>query len=113
MELSMHARSEGQQRCVSFYLDVNPNASIMVYRDFLGNTVHHFDIPGSQAQIKITAKAVVEVLPIPAPQSSEVCNWSDFDAQVAEVDYWEMLLPDRDACSTETRGVFARVLDPI
>jgi len=111
MEVRMQPRSEGQQRCLSFYLDVNPNASIMVYRDFLGNTVHHFDIPGSQAQIKITAKAVVEVLPIPAPQSSEVCNWSDFDAQVAEGDYWEMLLPSRYACSTETLEEFARELD--
>jgi len=111
MEVRMQPRSEGTQRCLNFYLDVSPHASIMVYRDFLGNTIHHFDIPGSQAQIKITARAIVEVQPIPAPQSAEAFNWSDFDAQVDQGDYWEMLLPSRYACSTEALQQFARELD--
>src|SRR5579859_267934 len=111
MEVRMQPRSEGTQRCLNFYLDVSPHASIMVYRDFLGNTIHHFDIPGSQAQIKITARAIVEVQPIPAPQSAEACNWSDFDTQVDQGDYWEMLLPSRYACSTEALQQFARELD--
>jgi transglutaminase-like putative cysteine protease len=107
MEVRMQPRSEGPQRCLNFYLDLSPSASIMMYRDFLGNTVHHFDIPGRQAQITITAKALVEVQPIPAPQSAELCNWSDFDTQVAKGDFWEMLLPSRYACSTETLQEFA------
>lgn len=111
MEVRMQPRSEGQQRCLSFYLDVRPAANIMAYRDFLGNTVHHFDIPGSEAQIRITAKAVVEVLPITAPQSADVCKWDDFDAQVAKDDYWEMLLPSHYACSTEKLQEFARELE--
>lgn len=111
MEVRMQPRSEGTQRCLNFYLDVSPHANIMVYRDFPGNTIHHFDIPGSQAQIKITAKAIVEVQPIPAPQSAEPCNWSDFDTQVDQGDYWEMLLPSRYVCSTERLQHFASELD--
>ena len=111
MEVRMQPRSEGTQRCLNFYLDVSPHASIMVYRDFLGNTIHHFDIPGSQAQINITAKAIVEVQPIPPPQAAEACNWSDFDTQVDLGDYWEMLLPSRYACSTEALEQFARELN--
>jgi transglutaminase-like putative cysteine protease len=111
MEVRMQPRSEGTQRCLNFYLDVSPHASIMVYRDFLGNTIHHFDIPGSQAQINITAKAIVEVQPIPPPQAAEACNWNDFDTQVDLGDYWEMLLPSRYACSTEALEQFARELN--
>jgi transglutaminase-like putative cysteine protease len=101
MEVRMQPRSEGEQRCLNFYLDVAPHASIMAYRDFLGNTVHHFDIPGRQNHIKITAKALVEVQPIPPPQPAETCGWSDFDHHVADADYWEMLLPSHYACATQ------------
>ena len=44
MEVRVQPRSEFQQRCLTFSLDVNPRANIMVYRDFLGNTVHHFEL---------------------------------------------------------------------
>jgi len=110
MEVRMQPRSEGEQRCLNFYLDVTPQASIMAYRDFSGNTVHHFDIPGRRTQIKITAKALVEVQPNAAPQSGEACNWNDFDTQVREGDYWEMLFPSRYACSTELLQVLAHEL---
>ena len=46
MEVRMQPRSEANQRCLSFNLDVNPPANITQYRDFTGNTVHHFDIAG-------------------------------------------------------------------
>ena len=93
MEVRMQPRSEGRQRCLNFYLDVSPNANIMAYRDFLGNTVHHFDIPGRQAEIRIAAKAAVEVQPNAILNAAEVCGWEEFDRQVAQGDYWEMMLP--------------------
>ena len=61
MEVRMQPRSDARQRCLTFSLDVNPQANIMSYQDFLGNTVHHFDIPGRQKHIQITAQAIVEV----------------------------------------------------
>ena len=111
MEVRMQPRSEGEQRCLNFYLDVSPHAAIMAYRDFLGNTVHHFDIPGRQARIRITAKALVEVQPIAVPQAAEGGGWPDFDNHVAGGDYWEMLLPSHYARSTELLENLAREID--
>jgi transglutaminase-like putative cysteine protease len=79
----------------------------MAYRDFLGNTVHHFDIPGRQTEIKIGAKALVEVQPTTAPNAAEVCGWDEFDRQAAQGDYWEMMFPSYFAHSTEALQAFA------
>jgi transglutaminase-like putative cysteine protease len=45
MEVRMHPRSEGNQRCFVFQLSVNPRARIFGYTDSYGNLVHHFDLP--------------------------------------------------------------------
>jgi len=100
MEVRMQPRSEGLQRCLSFSLDVLPNANIMWYRDFSGNTVHHFDIPGRHARVKVVAQAVVEVQPPPLPVVPDVGTWQDMDALIAAGDQWEMLLPSRFALPT-------------
>ncbi len=71
MEVRVQPRSEAHQRCLTFSLDASPHANIMVYRDFLGNTIHHFDIPGRYAQLKITAQALVEVSPPALPEPAE------------------------------------------
>jgi transglutaminase-like putative cysteine protease len=101
MEVRVQPRTEAQQRCLTFSLDTNPSASIMVYRDHLANTVHHFDIPGRHHQLKITALALAEVFAPPAPEASDIGNWQDLDARVAEGDYVEMLLPSHFARPTE------------
>src|SRR5277367_204671 len=63
MEVRMQPRTDFRQRCLSFTLDVQPRATMMVYRDFYGNAVHHFDIPQKHALIEVTAQAIVDVLP--------------------------------------------------
>jgi len=93
MEVHLEPRSDGDQRCLSFALEVDPAANVMQYRDFAGNTVHHFDIAGSHHQLRITAQSAVEVQTVPVPQAAGSGDWSDLDAQVAGGDYWEMLLP--------------------
>jgi transglutaminase-like putative cysteine protease len=93
MEVRMQPRSEAAQRCLSFHLDVNPSANITQYRDFAGNTVHHFDIAGSHTEVKVTARSVVEVQSVRAPRVSQAGDWADLDALTAAEDYWEMLLP--------------------
>jgi transglutaminase-like putative cysteine protease len=110
MEVRVQPRSEAHQRCLTFSLDSNPSTNILVYRDFLGNTVHHFDIPGRHNQLRVTAQAVVEVQPPPAPQASHVGTWEDLDSQVARDDYWEMLLPSRFARPTDLLQALAREL---
>jgi transglutaminase-like putative cysteine protease len=101
MEVRMQPRSEGTQRLLNFHLDVDPPANIMQYRDFTGNTVHHFDIAGSHNEVKVTAQSLVEVQEAPAPRASDAGDWADLDAQVAADDYWEMLLPSQFARSSE------------
>jgi transglutaminase-like putative cysteine protease len=101
MEVRMHPRSEGAQRLLNFHLDVDPPANIMQYRDFTGNTVHHFDIAGSHNEVKVTAQSLVEVQEVPEPRASDAGDWADLDAQVAADDYWEMLLPSQFARSSE------------
>ena len=97
MEVRMQPRSDAAQRCLSFNLDVSPVANITQYRDFSGNTVHHFDIAGSHAQVKVTARSIVEVQAVPPPRVSEAGEWADLDAVTAAEDYWEMLLPSEFA----------------
>lgn len=99
MEVRLQPRSDGEQRCLSFALDVEPAASIMQYRDFTGNTVHHFDIAGSHAQVRVTAQSAVEVQSVAAPRASNSGDWADLDALVAGDDHWEMLLPSHFAQS--------------
>ena len=110
MEVRMQPRSEGNQRCLSFNLDVNPPANITQYRDFTGNTVHHFDIAGSHTEVKVTAQSTVQVHSAPAPRPSEAGDWDDLDALTAGDDYWEMLLPSEFAHSGEALGQLAKEL---
>jgi transglutaminase-like putative cysteine protease len=101
MEVRMQPRTDARQRCLSFSLDVSPRASMMMYRDFFGNAVHHFDIPGQHELIEVAAQAVVEVLPPLPVQASAVGVWEELDARVAQGDYWEMMLPSQYARPTE------------
>jgi len=93
MEVRLQPRTDGDQRCLSFTLEVEPAANVMQYRDFAGNTVHHFDIAGRHAQVKVTAQSTVEVQAPSVLRPSDSGDWADLDALVASGDYWEMLLP--------------------
>ena len=109
MELRLQPRSDGRQRCLKFHLDVDPAANVMEYRDFMGNTVHHFDIAESHSQIKVTSQALVEVELDPPPR--EAGSWADLDALVAAEDHWEMLLPSQFAQSSEHLEALAKELN--
>ena len=111
MEVRTQPRSEWHQRCLSFYLDVQPLASVFVYLDFLGNSVHHFDIPARENDVRITAKALVEVQGVPEPNSTDSGSWEDLDARVTQGDFWEMLLPSKFAQPSQLLLDFARELD--
>jgi transglutaminase-like putative cysteine protease len=100
MEVRLQPRSDGEQRCLSFTLDVDPAANIMQYRDFTGNTVHHFDIAGRHTQVKVIAQSAVEVQSVPAPRAADSGDWADLDALIAGNDHWELLLPSHFAHSS-------------
>ncbi|HSS95592.1 MAG TPA: transglutaminase family protein [Terriglobales bacterium] len=101
MEVRMQPRSEGRQRCLNFHLSVNPIANVMSYRDFMGNTVHHFNIAGSHAQVKLTAQGVVEVESRNLPFAGAAGDWDELDALIAGEDHWEMMLPSEFTSPTD------------
>jgi transglutaminase-like putative cysteine protease len=100
MEVRLQPRSDGEQRCLNFVLNVDPTANVMQYRDFVGNVVHHFDIAGKHTVVKVTAQSAVEVQNMAAPRAGDSGDWADLDALVAGDDYWEMLLPSHFAQSS-------------
>ena len=102
MEVRMHPRTEGGQRCISFQLSVDPRARVHLYRDYLGNSVHHFDVPGKHKELRILAEALVELeAPPQLPESLEPGAWEELDSLVAASDYWEMLTPSHFARPTD------------
>ena len=89
MEVRMHPRTDGARRSLSFQLSVDPRTQVYSYRDYLGNTVHHFDVPGKHMRLRIVAEALVEVQSPPElPESLEPADWFKLDEMVAAGDYW-------------------------
>jgi transglutaminase-like putative cysteine protease len=112
MEVRLQPRSDGPQHCLTFELDVAPAANIMQYRDFMGNTVHHFDIAGKHSEVKVTARSSVDVVPVAPPNSADAGSWDDLDRAIASgsEDYWEMLLPSQFAKSSASLEALAHDL---
>ena len=111
MEVRMHPRTEGGQRCLSFQLTVDPRAQVNGYRDYLGNSVHHFDVPGQHKELAILAEALVEMQPPDAlPDRLGADAWRQLDAETAAGDYWEMLMPSHFAHPSEALNVLIREL---
>jgi transglutaminase-like putative cysteine protease len=111
MEARMQPRSDGPQRCLSFQLMVQPKTRVQYYRDYLGNTVHHFDVPGRHKQLSIVADALVDVQPAAAlPESLTAGAWEELDEMIAAGDYIEMLMPSHFGQSTELLEQFAEEL---
>ena len=112
METRMHPRSEVNQRCLTFHLAVSPRCRAFSYRDYLGNHVHHFDIPGQHAQLVIIAEALVDLqAPLQLPASLTSQAWEEIDTLVQDGDYWEMLLPSEFAKPTPSLVKLAGQLD--
>ena len=65
MELRMRPATDGPQRCLQFEVEVSPRARVFAYRDFLGNWVHHFDLPRRHTRLAVTARAQVQLDPPP------------------------------------------------
>jgi transglutaminase-like putative cysteine protease len=109
MEARMQPRSDGPQRCLTFQLAVHPRARVQAYRDYLGNMVHHFDVPGRHKQLSIIADALVDVQALPPlPDSLGPSAWEELEETIAAGDYIEMLMPSHFAQPSELLERFAR-----
>ena len=102
METRMHPRSDASQHCLNFSLSVSPRCRVFSYRDYQGNNVQHFDIPGEHNQLVIVAESVVEIQPPPEiPHFLSPGAWSELDQLIESGDYWEMLLPSAFAVESQ------------
>jgi transglutaminase-like putative cysteine protease len=101
MEVRMHPRSEGNQRCFVFQLSVNPRARIFGYTDSYGNLVHHFDLPSRHSHLTIISDALVNIEARPSiPEVMEYQAWQELEDLIEKKDYWDMLMPSYFARSS-------------
>ncbi len=92
MQLYMQPRTENMQHCFSFEVTTTPRAHPLPYRDYLGNMVHSFNVPGSHTALTITTRAVVSVQSPPAlPDALSPDAWEALDTQATAADYWDAL----------------------
>lgn len=110
-ELRMQPRSEGAQHCLNFKLQVKPRSNVFSYRDYLGNIVHHFDVPGHHRQLMITAEALVDVQTAALiPEALGPDAWDDLRRDIAGIDLWEMLTPSQFVRTTPALTAFCEDL---
>jgi transglutaminase-like putative cysteine protease len=112
METRMNPRSDSHQHCLTFSLSVSPRCRVFSYRDYLGNNIHHFDIPGDHNQLIIVAESVVEQHPAPdVPAFLAPDAWAALDDLIHSGDYWEMLLPSAFAADSPALLALAKQLE--
>lgn len=79
MELRKQPLDDAYQRCLRFQLALLPKTMLHTYRDYLGNQVHHFDLPAPHQKLVIGMEALVELRarsPLPDALAQEV--WTQF-----------------------------------
>jgi transglutaminase-like putative cysteine protease len=122
MELRMRPSNEGHQRCLQFELDVQPRARIFAYTDFMGNWIHHFDIPRRHTELAITARAHVDIDDPPGlPGALDLDAWRAVTEWEERGDFWDFRQPSRFAVWSEPLIAFAdslgrastRAVDPL
>jgi transglutaminase-like putative cysteine protease len=96
MELRMQPRSDEHQRCVRFQIVISPKAALSTTRDYLGNTVHNFDIPGQHEKLAITTESIVEMEPAALlPEALAPETWDDYAHLGHDYDLYDMLMPGK------------------
>ena len=112
LEVRMQPRSEEAQRCIEFKLITTPTAHILNYRDYLGNSVHHFDIPAPHKQLTVTAGALVEFSsPAELPIALEPAAWDALDTLARSAELYDFLAPSRFASFTPLLHKLAREIE--
>ena len=111
MEMRLQPRTEWTQHCLSFEIELEPRTRVFHYRDHLGNTIHHFNVPGEHRKLDIVSTSLVEVTPFADwPQKLDPTAWDEVDAQVNNGDYYEMLMPSDFAQPTSALLDLAAVM---
>jgi transglutaminase-like putative cysteine protease len=111
MEVRMQPRRATTQHCLGFELITDPRAFVTTSRDYLGNIVHHFDVPRPHKQLAITAQALVTVTPPPwVPGALSPDAWDHLDLLTQNGEGVDMLMPSQFAHPTPLLRQFAQEL---
>lgn len=114
MELRMRPASDATQRCLQFEVDLQPRARVHAYRDFLGNWVHHFDLPRRHLRLAVTARAQVQLEAPPLrPASLPIEAWREVDAWAARGEHWDFRSESHFAVWTAPLLAYAAELGPL
>ncbi len=102
MEVFVNPRSDGNQHVMSFELSVIPRAHPNAYVDYLGNTLHSFNVPGHHSLMTITARALVNMHAPTLPlESLSMAAWNEIDGLTADGTHWDFLHPSSLTQPTE------------
>lgn len=111
MEVRMQPRTDSVQRCLEFDLAVKPEVRSHRYIDFLGNAVHHFDIPGVHDHLEVTATTLVDTTPLPPPPRALSSDaWAALDDLRERGEHWDWLHPSHFARPSDRLGCFMEEL---
>jgi len=76
----------------------------------MGNTIHHFEVPGNHTELMIVAESLVDSLQHGERGQLGPDAWEELDGLVADGDYWEMLAPSHFAQPSELLGELSKAL---
>ncbi len=111
MELRMQPLERPGQQCLRFNVTTSQMAQVFVYRDYYGNAVHYFDIPGHHSKLDITVQSAVTVTAAAVPPNSLPAEtWQDVDALAAVSDMDDWLAPSRFASMTPALEAFSNAV---
>ena len=112
MEIRMQPRTDNQQNCLQFSLNLKPAPKSFVFQDQHGNLIHHFDIPAKHTQLEITTNSIVEVFePAELPEDLPLNSWDEIDKLTFHEDFWEFTQPSFFAKTTEALENLAQELN--
>ncbi len=113
MEVRMQPRSDRNQRCVRFDITISPTTQPQGRKDYLGNAIHVFDVPGQHKKLAIKTESTVEVQPLPPlPDALPADAWDAIIATVAD-DFalHDMLFDSKFARPTEKLYAFGQEIN--
>ncbi len=108
MEVRMQPRTDRQQRCLNFILEVWPHAQVLATNDCMQNAIHYFDIPRRHSELVLRAQALVLVQESdPLPEDLEASTWTELEDASATGQHWDWLTPSSFARPTALLSEFA------
>jgi transglutaminase-like putative cysteine protease len=110
-EVRLTPRTDDHQVCSKHTILVEPEVPLFSYKDYFGNTVHHFNIPSPHQELVIESRSIVETVEtvkeevhhLPYETECEILASDSFQNQYAEylmeTDYTRITPELRTFCS--------------